>query len=187
MVKKELIYATGNKGKFESVAKFFERLPAFEVKQFSGELSEEQTLDQEAIAIAKAKQAWHLVQKPLLVDDIGIYFNQYNQFPGTMTKFVYQALGFEGIYKLVQEGDKASFIIYLVYIWGPNEYKVFTHESIGHIIKPAHLITDSHVPFEYIFVPEGYDKSYIELKHTGEYYDINCRMQALKKFIEFVE
>lgn len=186
-MKKRLYYATGNSGKFEVVKNFFEKNSDFEIIQFDGDVPEEQTEDQEKIAIAKAKAAWDILKEPVLVDDIGIYFHNYNKFPGTMTKLIYQGLGFEGLFRLYDEGDGASFILTLVYAYGPDQFKVFTQESPGYLTKLKILDRDSKLPFESIFIPAGYDKTYKELKFTKEYENINCRIQALKKFLNYIQ
>lgn len=187
MQKKVIYYATGNSGKFATIKQIFQDYPQFELRQLDVDLSEEQTNDQQAIAIAKAKLAWNIIQQPVLVDDGGIYFHRYYKFPGTLTKFVYQGLGLEGIYRLYDEGDKASFIVTLVYCTGPEEYRVFTHETKGHLVKPREGKPDEKLPFEFILVPHGYTQTFQALKHTPAFAHFNPRVLVVKQFIDFYE
>lgn len=184
-MKKLIYYATGNMGKFESVKLFFANYPDFDVRQYDVDLPEEQTMDQQAIALAKARLAWEVLKQPVLVDDGGMYFHKYNQFPGTMTKFVYQGLGVEGIYKLFDEGDSASFIVSTVYMYGPSQHKMFMHESKGFLTKSRLGQPEANLPFEHIFIPAGYDKTYRELKQTSDYQNFNPRILALKQFVDY--
>lgn len=183
---KLLYYATGNKGKFDDVKQFFAQYPDIEVRQFDKDLPEEQTDDQQAIAIEKARLAWQELKHPVLVDDGGIYFDRYHNFPGTLTKFVYKGLGRDGIYRLFDEGDKARFKLTLVYYYGDNTFSVFTQESAGHLVKPITGFLNDKLPFECILVPDGYDKTYYELRNTETFSKINYRIKALQAFMEYI-
>ena len=48
-------------------------------------------------------------KKPLIVDDAGIFFDGFNQFPGALAKYVMQGIGIKGILKLIQNKQKAAF------------------------------------------------------------------------------
>lgn len=59
----ELYFVTGNPVKFQEVSTFFAKYaPQISVKQFDVDLPEIQTLDQTAIAVDKARQAWNLLK-----------------------------------------------------------------------------------------------------------------------------
>ncbi len=182
-MKNEIYYATGNAGKFEEVKAFFEQYePTILVKQFPVDIEEIQSLDQKKIAIDKAKKAWALLQKPLLIDDSGIYFEGYNQFPGTFSKYIFQALGFDGIFKLVNENAKAAFILQMVYIDG-ERLETFEGHCAGTIVKPVEVATHPQLPLTAIFKPEGTDKTYAELRYTKEFVRFAFRQHALKNFL----
>lgn len=182
----ELYYVTGNAGKFEEVKNFIDRANLnINLKQIDIDLPEMQTLDQKAIALDKAKQAWQLVQKPLLVDDAGIYFEAYHRFPGSLTKFVYQGIGFKGIFKLLEEDHRAYFLIYLVYIDGPDSYKIFEVRCDGKIVEPGELSAHPSLPFDDIFVPVGIDKTYAQLRRTPEIDLYNYRIHAMQQFVSW--
>lgn len=167
--KNVLYYVTGRASKATLFAHFLPKNARFRIEQVDVDLFEEQTDDQEKIAIAKAKQAWSLVQKPLLVDDGAIYFLKYKKFPGTFTKFVYKGLGYEGICKLLDEGDELSVVVTTVLIYGPELYKVFRVCKTGTFKKVDH--PDINFLFDSTFVPHGLDKTYIELKEYPELYE----------------
>lgn len=127
------------------------------------DLYEEQTEDQQAIALAKARQAWSVVKKPLLVDEIGVYFNKYHNFPGAFTKYVYKGIGLEGCYKLMNDGDQMSKQMIAVFMWGPESYKIFTIVVPGFFKKTGLQPTDKNAPFDAVFVPEGQQQTYDEI------------------------
>ncbi len=184
--KSEILYATGNKGKFEEVASFIaEHEPTINLIQFPVELPEIQTLDQRAIAIDKAQKAWQLAQRPLLIDDAAIYFENYNQFPGTLTKFIWHGLGFEGMKKVYEEGDPAHFLLYMVYIEGPDAdaRELFEGQCQGQLIKPSKFTAHPSLPYDAIFKPHGSDKTYEQLRNTPEAQKHLYRLRALQKFL----
>lgn len=184
---KEIYYATGNRGKFEMVQKYLNaHLPDLTIKQVDLDLIEEQSLDLEAISVFKAKQAWSELGKPVIVDDAGVYFERYKNFPGAMTKFIFQALGFEGLYKLYDEGDKAHFDVFLTFIWGENNYKTFIGDVAGRLIKPQNLEGDFDLPFTHLIIPEGSDKSIHESRVEAGYSNYEARIVAMGQFVDFL-
>lgn len=182
----ELYFVTGNDGKFEEVQACFNYYNS-EIKliQDRTELHEKQTLDQKAIAIEKARQAWAVLQKPLIVDDSGIYFDKFNKFPGSLSKFIYHGIGREGILRLVDVGDPLTFVIFLVYIDGPDSYHVFEGRRKGRAVIPKEFIARPDLPFDDIFVPEGIDKSYAQMRGTEEMFNYFYRLRAIKKLIDW--
>lgn len=183
----EIYYATGNAGKFEEVKIYIQQYaPHISVKQFDVDIEEIQSLDQKAIAIDKAKKAFALLNKPVLVDDGGIFFDAYPLFPGTMSKFIFQAIGFEGLFKLTEENNKAAFILNLVYTDG-NIIETFEGRCDGTIVKPAHVDTHPQLPFTAIFKPHGCDKTFAELRGTPEFVNYSFRQRALKQFLAWYE
>lgn len=182
----KIYFVTGNNGKFKEVKTYIEKnVKRIEVKQFNADISEIQTMDQREISIKKAISAWKIVGKPLIVDDAGIYFEKYNKFPGTMTKYIYKGIGFDGIKKLINNGDKAFFRLYLTYIDGPNSFKIFEAKSEGIIQIPKTFTADVDLPYSSIFIPNGSNKNYEELRHTKEGEKYLYRIKALKAFINW--
>lgn len=185
---KEIFYVTGNDGKFEEVATFItENVPSVKVTQARLDLDEMQTTDQQSIAITKAHHAWNELKKPVLVDDAGVYFEKYQKFPGTMTKFLYYGIGMDGILKLFEQGDKAYFLLYLVYMDGQDSYQVFEGRCNGHLIVPEQFSARPDLPFDDIFLPEGSDKTYAQMRFTPEMNEYFYRLRALKKFLEWYQ
>jgi len=180
-----IYYVTGNAGKFEEVKGFVEsHAHDIHIEQFDEDIEEIQSLDQKAVAIDKVKKAFKLLNKPVLVDDGGLFFDAYNQFPGTLSKFVFQGLGFDGIFRLLADNNKAAFIIHLAYADG-NIVQTFEGRTDGEIIHPKDFSSHPQLPFTAIFKPNGSDKTLAELRHTPEFAQYSFRQQALQKFCEW--
>jgi XTP/dITP diphosphohydrolase len=178
-------FVTSNKGKFDEVRRLLQLLNAsIDLEQVIFDLPEVQSLDVRTVALDKAQNAWRYLQKPLLIDDGGIYLEKYTNFPGPLTKYVYQGIGFDGFWRLAQDDPRAYFLSCLVYIDGPTSFEYFEGISKGHIIDPTHVtISDKQLPFTVIFVPQGYNQVFADLKGRADEEHFNHRMLALKKFL----
>lgn len=182
----KLYYVTSNTKKYETVATALQHvLPSVDIEQKDIDIQEIQSLDQRAVALDKAQQAWQLMQAPLLVDDSGIFFEKYYKFPGVYSKFVYQGIGIEGIKKLVNPGDGAAFILNLVYIEGADTYHIFQARSDGSIVHQEHYSSFPHHPYDGLFVPNGTNKTYGQLRAEGIAGPYDYRVQAIKKFAKW--
>jgi XTP/dITP diphosphohydrolase len=187
-VKKVIYYATGNHGKFEQVKNYVEKHnPQITIKQFSADIPEIQTLDQKKIALDKAQKAWEKLRKPLIIDDSAIYFDKYNKFPGTLSKYIFESIGFDGILKLIDKDDPATFLLYLVYIDGPKIFKVFEGKCKGKLIKPKKFSGNEKLPYSCLFIPNGSKKTYTQLHGTEEGNKYLYRLKALKNFLMWFE
>ncbi len=183
---KKIVYATSNPTKFQEACRFFEKqFPDITLEQYAEDVPEIQTLNQEEIAVRKARKAWLLLDTPVLAEDAGVYFTQYHEFPGTLTKFIYKALGMDGIFKLVKTGDAAFFQLHLVYYYGENKYTIFKAKGDGSIRKPKQFIAPESAPFDDIFVPEGSKQTYTELRKEDNLTLFNFRIKAFKQFAEW--
>ena len=186
-MKKNLIFVTGNSGKFEEAQKIFvKHAPEIQLIQEEIDIDEIQSLDLKKIAIDKAHKAWHHVKKPLIIDDGGFFLSAYNAFPGALSKFVMQGIGIEGIFKLAERNKEASFRNYFVYIDRPGSYELFEGVCKGTFVRPEKCIVDKRLPFRAYFKPEGSEKTYAELaaQETNEFHD-HHRVKSLKKFIHW--
>lgn len=178
----EIRYVTGNSYKFATVARYLECCaPEIKLISASGyDLDEIQNSDQRIVALDKARKAWNLIKKPLLVDDDGIYFEKYHDFPGVFTKYIYEGLGVDGLYTLVEQGDAATCKVTMVYWYGPEQYELFEGVCRGMInVKPDYTAD----PGDPMFIPEGSIKSCAELYASGEWAQYDYRIDALKKFL----
>lgn len=181
----KLCYVTGNNGKFEEVRDFLAREhSSVELEQVPLPMFEIQSMDQKAVALDKACQAYAVLKRPLIVDDAAIYFTKYNQFPGVFTRYVYTGIGMDGMFKLVKPGDRAYFLLYLVYVDGQGREHVFEGRCDGVIVRPAVFKAHPDLPFDDIFKPDGSELSYADLFGTPAFAQFAYRLKAVKAFIE---
>ncbi len=182
--KQEIYYVTSNAGKFDEVKRYIEaNEPTIELVQCAIDLPEPQSLDQKYIAECKAKAAWNTLKKPLIIDDSGVFFEGYRDFPGTMTKFVYHGIGFDGIFALTKKNNKARMNLHLVYCDGEDSMQSFEATCEGKIIQPESFDAPPTLPWDAIFLPNGSSKTYAELRGTPQENKYLYRIVALKRFL----
>jgi len=185
-VKKTIYYATTNAGKFDELKRYIKsNEPSIELKQFDKDLPEIQTIDQKAIALDKAQQAWNHLHQPVLIDDSGIYFDHYNNFPGTLTKFIYHGIGFEGLLKLTEDDNRATKRLYMVFKDSDEEQHIFEGICPGTIVRPESFDSHPSLPYDAIFKPNGADKTMALMRGTDEEKKYSYRLQALRKFLDW--
>jgi len=187
MTKKiSLCYVSGNTYKFQQAATYVQKhMPEIILVQKDIDLTEIQSLDHEVVAVDKACRAWQHVQKPILIDDGGIYFERYHLFPGVLTKYVYKGIGQEGFMRLVDVGDRAEFLSYLVYCMGPteNDCQVFIGRCPGEICYDTENASSLDVPYDILFSPDGFDGSFAALRGMDREEEFSYRVDALQKFV----
>ncbi len=184
---KKIEFCTGNNSKLEEANNFIKsrvndiRLSSNAIKFF-----EIQSLSQEEILIDKMKQAIPKVKGPFIIDETGIYFNKYNNFPGTLTKFVVKSLGIEGIRRLILNTDNtAYFKTTILYSIDGLEYKLFEGKLEGKIDIKDDKIDNNDFPFSSIFIPNGYDQYLIDVNEDNNF--MNHRKKALDKLLSYLK
>lgn len=90
---------TGNKNKAAEVAAFFSGITEVTHQEF--EAVEPQSDSISEIAKEKARQAYEVLQRSLIVDDTGFFIEELNGFPGPYASYVQDTIGNSGILKLM--------------------------------------------------------------------------------------
>jgi XTP/dITP diphosphohydrolase len=149
-----LTICTGNAGKFEQIAAVLQ--PEIIVSQRAIDLLEVQTNDMLAVSRMKAIEAYTIVQWPVLVDDSGIYFDAYQDFPWVFTKYIFWSLWTEWLQKLFidQQNHKAYYQCVLSYmdetLQEPQQF-VGTVPGIMDFSFLDRVHPDPHLPYDAIF------------------------------------
>lgn len=187
MNKKIITFVTSNAGKYQEIVRWVKNIDSsITIEQVDIDVPEYQSLDVQYVTLEKAKAAWNILKKPLFVSDGGLYISKFNQFPGTLTKFVFKGIGVDGIWTLSKDNPGAYFLTSIVYIDGPDSYQFFEGITTGKIVKPTQTpAKDNPLPLRSIFIPDGTDKTYDKLDAVTEE-KIHHRLKALKKMLAWI-
>jgi XTP/dITP diphosphohydrolase len=121
--------------------------------------------------------------RPVMIDDSGLFIDSLGDFPGVYSSYVFKTLGCEGILRLMEGMEKrtARFeccIGYLEPDGDPFIAKGVAHGSISKTMRG-----EGGFGYDPIFVPEGDARTYAEIE-VREKNSISHRGKAMSKFIE---
>ena len=92
----ELFFASSNEHKFEEAKRILSKIE-IDLTLFKTKLEEIQSDSLAQIATRKARDAYTKVQKPVIIEDDGLFINALDGFPGPYSSYVYDTIGNKGI------------------------------------------------------------------------------------------
>lgn len=187
---KTVTIVTGNATKF---AEMQHALAPFGIHavQNTIDLHEIQTTDQKEAITQKVLDAHNALEgESVLVDDSGFFIEQYNAFPGVLSKYIFQMLGYRGLFRLYNEGDEAYFQCSVGYMDNTLEEPIiFTAQWHGLLTNEFHIEeaekTVAEMPYVAVFVPNDQPNKTIQKRlaeFTPEERVGDHRHQALAQF-----
>jgi XTP/dITP diphosphohydrolase len=184
MAKRKLYFITGNKSKFDE-AQLVINNPNIKLLQKDLKLHEIQSLDQEKVVINKAEQAFSVLNKPVLVDDTGIYFEEYDNFPGTNSKVIFRTVGFKGVERLLNGTNKNAYFKTLMCYKDKDKTIVFSGIWKGRITDRISKMFNPEWQYSSIFIPEGYSVPLSEIP-SEERARVSHRKKAFDEFKSYM-
>lgn len=126
MQKPTLYFVTHNAGKFREAQALFRE--HFNLEQIDMTYPELQEDDLSKIAAYGARYCSVELDKPVIVEDSGLFIDALNGFPGPYSAYVQKTLGNKGILKLMEgvSGRRAEFRSVVAYCAPGEEPTVFT-------------------------------------------------------------
>lgn len=178
---RELVFITGNAAKAKYLSSYFH----FPVNHVKLDLSEIQSLDLRSIVEDKAKRAYEIVKKPVIVEDVSLTFLVLKNLPGPLIKWFLESIGNSGMCRLLGEQDDRSAIAEVQFAFCDDQgVKIFPGSVQGEIATTPRGTTD--FGWDPIFVPLGHTKTWAEMS-LDEKHETSMRKIALvglKKFLE---
>lgn len=177
----KITFITGNAAKAEQLAKHLDH--PIEHKKI--DLPEIQSLDLEEIIEHKAKEAYKIIQSPVIVDDVSLKFNALGKLPGAFIRWFLDELGTAGLCKLLDGySDRTSTGKICLGFYDGNVFKVFSEEVKGSM--PLSPRGELGFGWDPIFIPNGYKKTWAEMEDS-ERNETYIRPKALKKLEKFLK
>lgn len=135
----------------------------------------------EEIAREKAKTAFAKVGRQVIVEDDGLFIDSLGGFPGQCSSFVFRTIGNDGILKLLAGSAKRSaYFRSLIAFYNGITLSISDGRVDGRI---SDRITEGGWGYDPIFVPDGTDLTFAELKKNKNEY--SHRKRALEKFAQW--
>lgn len=171
---KKYVFVTSNKNKVREITEIL----GLNIKIREFELPEIQSLDLDEVITQKAKSAYRIIKKPVLVEDISLEIKALNGLPGTFVKFFLQKLGTEGTVKLVGSSKTDTTVTAAVAIYDGKNMKVLKGIVHGTLSKKDK--GKNGFGFDKVFIPKGHTKTYAQMPSSLKN-KISHRAKALKK------
>lgn len=181
----EIIFITGNEKKAEFLARHLNH----PVNHQKLDLDELQSLDLKEIVEHKVRQAYQLVKKPVLVEDISFTINSLGKLPGPFIKWFIEQLGFEKLCRLADSDPERLATTAVCYgFYDGNNLKFFEGELKGSI--PEHPKGEDGFGWNCVFIPEGQSKTNAEMnEEETEKYSLRTTTvyPQLKEFLQSLD
>lgn len=146
----------------------------------------------EKIAIEKAKSAYNIVKRPIIIEDDGLFINSLNGFPGQYSSYVFKLIGNRGILRLLEGSRSRSAFFKSIFVYTNG---TITRVFIGQINgKISAAITDGGWGYDPIFIPlkdynddddDDDNKTFATLSKTNKKNELSHRRIALDKFVKW--
>ena len=173
----ELFFVSSNENKFEEAERILSHL-GLQINFFKTTLEEIQSNNLNDIAKQKAINAYELVQKPVIIEDDGLFIDPLNGFPGPYSSYVYDTIGNKGIMKVLENSQvrDAKFVSIIAYCDNDYGVKLFESSIPG---KISSVIEKGGWGYDPIFIPDGESKTYANVSDKDKF---SHRSAALTKF-----
>ncbi len=171
---------TGNQDKADNIAKYL-GLPLDHQKV---DLDELQSLDLEYIVTHKARQAFEIIQKPALVEDICLEFSAFGRLPGPFIRYFVDEVPLETICRMLDGFERTAVARCTFGYCDGGDPVLFSGTLMGTIAE--HPAGANGFGWDGIFIPEGYSTTRAELD-AADYEAVYRKLRpfdALKQFLE---
>ena len=176
-----ITFITGNQSKADYLSKYLGH-PVDHVKL---NLDEIQSTDLNKIVEHKVRQAYELIKKPVIVEDVSLEFTALGGLPGPFIKFFVEKVPFEVICSMIGSNltRKATARCVFGYFDG-EELKLFEGGLDGEIAKAPS--GENGYGWDKIFIPQGYTVTRASLSEEDDQ-KTYLKIKPFAKLKEFLE
>ena len=186
----ELVYVTGNKGKYISIKELFEK-EGVNVDFYFYDFDEPEINNIEIISEAKVINAYNLVNKPCFVADAGFYIEDYPNNPGYPGAFVKRsgiANDIDGLLETMKDktNRKCKFMDCLTFYDGKDLYRFYGYsEGTLALEKRGNNVSKAKSKLWYVFIPENSNKTLAEMTEYEIHHRNDNHISASEEFINW--
>lgn len=170
----EFCFVTSSEGKLKEARELLgSRLAAVDI-----DIDEIQALDVRDVVKDKAMRGYAIVNKPIIVEDTGLYIKGLNGFPGALIKWTMMTIGNKGLCGMLGRGARKAYSETAVCLYDGKRAELFVGRTEGSISTSPK--GKSSFGWDPIFIPEGRSQTYAEMG-IAEKNRISSRAKAFKK------
>ena len=152
------VFITGNQYKADYLAKWLDS----PIEHRKLDLDEIQAVALHAVVEHKVKQAYAIVGRPVLVEDVALVFTAMGRLPGTLIKWFIEELDLDGLCKLADGLDHRGARAEILYgLHDGQQIHYFYAARDGRIAETPR--GSNGFGWNAIFIPDGMNKTYAEL------------------------
>lgn len=132
---------------------------SLEISHRDLDLDEIQSLDMYEIVSKKLRQAYTVINQPVIVEDVSAELASLNGLPGPFVKFFIKLLGADALYQIGAPNDPAKIICTMSYFDGKNEI-IVDGVMNGTVVAPR---GNGGFGFDPTIIPDGHSQTLAEL------------------------
>ena len=181
----ELFFVSSNIHKYTEIKSILkDRITDIDLKFHRQTIIEIQEEKIKKIAIEKSISAYNILNKPILIEDDGLFIKSLNGFPGQYSSYVFKSLGNAGIIKLLKGNKDRSALFKSVFVYNNGVVtKIFAGQINGTI---ATTITPGGWGYDPIFIPHKMNITFGKLKENNQKNELSHRRIALDKLVKWL-
>ena len=130
-------------------------------------------------------EAFNILKKPVIVDDVGVFIEAWNKFPGPFVKYIHNLLGNKKILELLKNEKNRNVIVQSVVAYHDGK-KIHTFIGTVKGILSLKEKGDKGWGFDPIIIPFGENKTFAQMGPKKKN-QISHRAKALEKFKNFLD
>lgn len=178
---KDLIFITGNQNKAEQLNKWL----GIPVEHQKVDLDEIQSLDLREVVEHKARQAYDIVKRPVIVEDVAMTFTAFNTLPGPFIKWFEKGSSLATMCRMLDSFDDRTAEAHTMYgFCDGGQVQCFEGIMRGTIAEEPR--GSSGFGFDSIFINEGQPLTRAEMDEET-YSKLSYRVEALAKLREYLQ
>lgn len=132
------------------------------VEHVALDLHEIQSLSLAEVVEAKAREAYTVVQRLVLVEDVSLAFTALNGLPGPLIRWFLTTLGNEGMCRLLDGfPDRRALARVAFFLFDGSQPRTFLGERRGTVATEPR--GEGGYGWDPIFIPEGFTKTWAEM------------------------
>lgn len=177
---KPLTYVTSNDHKAREIAETL----GVSIVRVDIALDEIQEMDLKKVVRHKTFEAYRALKKPVIVEDVGFYLDDWNGFPGPLVKWFHATVGYEKLTRMLSKRRRGAEFVVMYGFYDGERFRSFVGISKGRIAASPR--GDGGWGFDTVFIPAGYRKTFAELGGSIKL-KISARRIALEKLKRFIK